>query len=314
MSVLPGTVPGPDEEVEEILKGGPPGGTAEIKDRDRLQHAEERIAALEALVRQQGEALQRMQARGATASDAPPDQLRMSPPAAPLGAPPQREGAPTLAAPIASLGLKINPVGRWTLEGQGILRFNVLAGGDRNRYTLHQITVQHHVLEITRTQANQLLVTGSAGKGFHQSNECCGFGGANEDSISLCASSMAPVTILGDTQFLVANIFSDSVELSNVLFEIKDETTLTFRDDRQVAESVMPDARIIKGQTWVYRRSKEEVEALALADRLVAFYHVHNPAKVTTAADVARKFVGKESQLNEKLLETYNADLTSIPA
>lgn len=300
MSVLPGTVPGPDEEVEEILKGGPPGGTAEIKDRDRLQHAEERIAALEALVRQQGEALQRMQARGATASDAPPDQLRM--------------GAPTLAAPIASLGLKINPVGRWTLEGQGILRFNVLAGGDRNRYILHQITVQHHVLEITRTQANQLLVTGSAGKGFHQSNACCGFGGANEDSISLCASSMAPVTVLGDTQFLVANIFSDSVELSNVLFEIKDETTLTFRDDRQVAESVLPDARIIKGQTWVYRRSKEEVEALALADRLVAFYHVHNPAKVTTAADVARKFVGKESQLNEKLLETYNADLTSIPA
>ena len=300
MSVLPGTVPGPDEEVEEILEAEPPGGTAEIKDRDRLQHAEERITALEALVRQQGEALQRMQARGATASDAPPDQLRM--------------GAPTLAAPIPSLGLKINPVGRWTLEGQGILRFEVLGRGDRNTYILHQITVKHHVLEITRTQANQLLVTGSAGKGFHQDNECCGCGGADEDRISLCASSMAPVTVLGDTQFLVANIFSDSVELSNVIFEIKDETTLTFRDDRQVAESVLPDARIIKGQTWVYRRSKEEVEALALADRLFAFYRVHNPAKVTTAADVARKFVGKESQLNEKLLVTYNADLTSIPA
>jgi hypothetical protein len=58
--------------------------------------------------------------------------------------------------------------------------------------------------------------------------------------------------------------------------------------------------------------AKEGKEGLAA--RLAAFYKKYNPEKVASAEAVAGVFFGKESELNAKLRETYNADLSSLPA
>jgi hypothetical protein len=41
---------------------------------------------------------------------------------------------------------------------------------------------------------------------------------------------------------------------------------------------------------------------------------MYNPEKVASAVAIAGGFLGKESELNAKLRETYNADLSALPA
>jgi hypothetical protein len=46
-----------------------------------------------------------------------------------------------------------------------------------------------------------------------------------------------------------------------------------------------------------------------LAARLTAFYFQYNPAMLDTVAEVSRKFVGKEQDLNDALMRKYKKDL-----
>jgi hypothetical protein len=49
-----------------------------------------------------------------------------------------------------------------------------------------------------------------------------------------------------------------------------------------------------------------------LAARLTAFYFQYNPAMLDTVAEVSRKFVGKEQDLNDALMRKYKTDLKSM--
>ena len=77
-------------------------------------------------------------------------------------------------------------------------------------------------------------------------------------------------------------------------------------------------AHILKSPLYsnLYRKYARALtfQNLCQAARLGAFYKIYNPEKVASAVAVAGVFLGKESELNAKLRETYNADLSALPA
>ena len=66
-----------------------------------------------------------------------------------------------------------------------------------------------------------------------------------------------------------------------------------------------------QGRASAQRTNKQD-EVRELASRLTAFYFQYNPAMLDSVAEVSRKFVGKEHELNDALMRKYKKDLKSM--